>query len=46
MELAWYNHQLARLSKGRKAAPGFPAVFSLGLLLMKNGLNIIRQRRE
>ncbi|MDZ5782642.1 NADH:flavin oxidoreductase/NADH oxidase family protein [Marinococcus luteus] len=45
MELAWYNQQLARLSKGRKAAPGLPPVLSLGILLMKNGLNVIRQRR-
>jgi hypothetical protein len=45
MELAWYNQQLARLSRGRKAAPGFPPVLSLGLLLVKNGLSVIRQRR-
>lgn len=45
MELAWYNQQLARLSKGRKASPGFPPILSLGLLLVKNGLSVIRQRR-
>lgn len=45
METVWYSQQLKRLGKGKRAKPHFPPLLSLIMTVLKNGKEVLGQKR-